>query len=559
MVPSMRWAMFCSKVPMHVRDGTTVLRGQRPAWWKPWYMTRRLLILAIFHFACVGTGVPAPFAQRGFVLHGGSRSGPDPLDSAVLCGLRSVQSTAKVGSLAAQGRPTAAELPPRFVWTRLRVFLGLLLGYTVFYVNRSSLNYVGPTLVDELGLELSQVGLLQTAGQISVGVNKLLFGVLAADISPSGLLAGGLLLTGMTNLAAGSLPATGPALATLSLACLWLANGIWQGLGSPACARVVNAWFRPGERGTYWAIWNTSNNLGGALSPLAVAFGVAFGGWRWGFRVPGLLAAATASVLFAVLRDSPERAGLPPLYSGAEAPRATAGAESGGAAKTERGWELFLNGVLRQPGLAKLCVANVLLYVVRAGLQAWGAFFLLRQGSSLQLGEALQLLGLFEVGGLVGSVAGGAISDAYIARCSPDRPLVGSRVEVAVFFILGLAASLGMLVSLPAAQAGSFASACALFAAGFFLYGPQALLALCGMELVSRRAVGASQGVLGLAAYFGAALSGLPFGWLLQRPYGWQAWRTAMLSCTLGVVLAVLPLRRVSSREQRDAKEEAPL
>jgi len=486
-----------------------------------------------------------------FAPHGGSGHFSPNRGWSQLCGLKQPRVDVSIVCKARE-RAGNAVLPPGFLWTRLTVFLGLLFGYTIFYINRSSLSYAGPTLVGELGLDLSQIGLLQTAGQISVGVNKLLFGVLAADVSPSLLLAGGLLFTGLTNLAAGSLPAVGPALTTLLLAGLWLGNGIWQGLGSPACARIVNAWFRPSERGTYWAIWNTSNNLGGALSPLAVAAGVAIGGWRWGFRVPGLLAAGMAVVLLLVLRDSPEQAGYSPPGGGAQGP--AAGRD---AAQSKRGWDLFWNGVVRQPGLVQLCLANVLLYVVRAALQAWGAFFLLRPGSSLQFGEALQLLGLMEVGGLLGSVAGGTLSDAYIARCSPDRPLVGSRLEVAMCFILGLVASLGVLVAIPAEQAGTLATACALFAAGFCLYGPQALLALCGMELVPQRAVGASQGVLGLAAYFGAALAGLPFGWLLQGPLGWQAWRAALLLCAGGVALALLPLRRARAREQRTSADGA--
>lgn len=462
---------------------------------------------------------------------------------------RLTRNLAKATPRAAEG-VTVAGFSPRFIRVRLQVFLGLVLGYTVFYIDRSSLNYVGPTLVGDLGLELSQVGLLQSAGQISVGVNKLFFGVLAADVSPSRLLAGGLLLTGLTNLAAASVPASGPALATLLLAMLWLGNGVWQGLGSPACARIVDAWFLPRERGTYWAFWNTSNNLGGALAPLVVAAGVARGGWRGGFRLPALLAIGMALALFAVLRDSPERAGLPPVGGRPQVSRQAGGTEGAEQAEVGSGWSLFWNGVARQPGVARLCLANVLLYAVRAGLQAWGAFFLLRPGSPLGLGGALRLLGLLEIGGLCGSVAGGCISDAYVARRPASCPLVGSRLEVAICFILGLAAALGVLISLPAAQAGSPLTAAAFFAVGFCLYGPQALLALCGMELVPRRAVGASQGLLGIAAYSGAALAGLPLGWLLQGPLGWTAWRATMLACAIGVALALLPLRRARSREQ---------
>jgi sugar phosphate permease len=47
-----------------------------------------------------------------------------------------------------------------------------------------------------------------------------------------------------------------------------------------------------------------------------------------------------------------------------------------------------------------------------------------------------------------------------------------------------------------------------IFMIGFFLYGPQMLIGLCGAELVDPHAVGASQGLLGWIAYLGAANAG---------------------------------------------------
>lgn len=38
---------------------------------------------------------------------------------------------------------------------------------------------------------------------------------------------------------------------------------------------------------------------------------------------------------------------------------------------------------------------------------------------------------------------------------------------------------------------------------GFFLYGPQMLIGLCGAELVGPESVGASEGFLGWVAYLG--------------------------------------------------------
>lgn len=47
-----------------------------------------------------------------------------------------------------------------------------------------------------------------------------------------------------------------------------------------------------------------------------------------------------------------------------------------------------------------------------------------------------------------------------------------------------------------------------VFMIGFFIYGPQMLIGLCGAELVGPDSVGASEGFLGWIAYLGACGGG---------------------------------------------------
>ena len=89
-----------------------------------------------------------------------------------------------------------------------------------------------------------------------------------------------------------------------------------------------------------------------------------------------------------------------------------------------------------------------------------------------------------------------------------------------------------------------------VFLIGFFLYGPQMLIGLCGAEIVGRRSVGASEGFLGWVAYLGAANAGIPLSLLVQQ-YGWDAFFAALLlACTTGVML-LLPLTGAKSYLQR--------
>ena len=90
---------------------------------------------------------------------------------------------------------------------------------------------------------------------------------------------------------------------------------------------------------------------------------------------------------------------------------------------------------------------------------------------------------------------------------------------------------------------------------GFFLYGPQMLIGLCGAEIVGRKSVGASEGFLGWVAYLGAANAGVPLS-ILVRQFGWNAFfATLITACGIAFCLLV-PLVNAKSFVQR---EEAAL
>ena len=69
-------------------------------------------------------------------------------------------------------------------------------------------------------------------------------------------------------------------------------------------------------------------------------------------------------------------------------------------------------------------------------------------------------------------------------------------------YTVGIAAALLSFKVLPAGIAAL--QWLNVFMIGFFLYGPQMLIGLCGAELVGPDSVGASEGFLGWIAYLGA-------------------------------------------------------
>ena len=125
-------------------------------------------------------------------------------------------------------------------------------------------------------------------------------------------------------------------------------------------------------------------------------------------------------------------------------------------------------------------------------------------------------------------------------------------MQVVMAYTVGVAAMLVAFWATPATLA--WAQWATVFMIGFFLYGPQMLIGLCGAELVGPESVGASevrrllachcksrqwfmhkamqcptwklclrmQGFLGWVAYLGAANAGVPLS-IIVKNYGWNA------------------------------------
>ncbi len=73
-------------------------------------------------------------------------------------------------------------------------------------------------------------------------------------------------------------------------------------------------------------------------------------------------------------------------------------------------------------------------------------------------------------------------------------------VQVVIAYAIGTAAALAGFWACPNQPSAQWL---AVATVGFFLYGPQMLIGLCGAEVVSPSAVGASQGFLGWISYLG--------------------------------------------------------
>ena len=419
---------------------------------------------------------------------------------------------------------TAREWDTSFRRRRLIVFIFTVLGYSAYYLVRNSIYYTAPAMVASpaLGLDITAIGVITSVFPLTYGCSKFVSGVVGDVLSPSIMLSTGLALTACVNVLFGCGSTLG------WFATLWALNGILQGWGGPACAKLISAWYAGGERGTYWGLWNISHNFGAFLAPLLAGTAAVRLGWRAGVWAPAAVALVISALVALAVRDSPEKMGrvsaetawahargeqtevgheiaenrteigeiaqLAPgavvdvseLSTGAATqsvavvsttpaatttPRAEMDAMVGANVQSGDGMiQRLLTNVLSSGRIWVLALAFLCVYLLRQGLTTWLVFYLVETQGVANFSQAAARVSGLELGGLVGSLYAGRLSDHMIARARPGQGFVGRRLLVVRGYLLGLFGALASLRTLPNVWWLQWLT---VFGVGFFLYGPQ--------------------------------------------------------------------------------------
>lgn len=430
--------------------------------------------------------------------------------------------------------------PEDFVRRRLIVFIGIVIGYACYYLTRNSLTYTAPVMTADpaLKMDITQVGTMTSIFPIAYGFSKFLSGVLGARTSPRVMLAGGLMATAVVNILFGF------GSSMVWFCSFWALNGILQGFGGPCCARILTSWFATKERGTYWGMWNIAHNLGGFGAPILAGSAARSLGWKWGMWAPGLVGVSIGLMLLFAVKDSPEAIGYPPVEIVKDKKKKNAA----GVEQKESLLQLLVQNVLKNPYIWGMALTYFFIYVVRQGVTSWFVFYLMQAKGVADAGSAAFRVSGMELGGLFGSLLAGRISDALIAK-NPKGGNVGKRVQVVIGYTVGVAVMLSAFWSVPASL--PWLQWATVFMIGFFLYGPQMLIGLCGAELVGPESVGASEGFLGWVAYLGAANAGVPLS-IIVKKYGWNTYFMSLLVACGMAILLLAPMVNLKSFVQRE-------
>jgi OPA family glycerol-3-phosphate transporter-like MFS transporter/OPA family sugar phosphate sensor protein UhpC-like MFS transporter len=229
------------------------------------------------------------------------------------------------------------------------------------------------------------------------------------------------------------------------------------------------------------------------------------GAWQWAFWIPGIIALVGALGLFVFLRDTPKSVGLPELEN-----TKTSLDNDDNDPAARRAYVRKM--VYKNPIIWGLAFANFFVYVVRFSVLDWGPKFLTEAcGMSFELAAASVFA--FEIMAIVGTLVAGWVTDKFFAGRAHRTCLwcmVGACLSMAGFYLLYLNHT----------EQG-WALIAVLAMAGFFIYGPQALIGIAASNQATKKAAATANGLVGIFGYLSTAVSGLGVGWLADN-YGWD-------------------------------------
>lgn len=415
---------------------------------------------------------------------------------------------------------------------RLKVFLGAFIGYAGYYFIRKNFSLAMPDLVKE-GYQESELGVALYAVSLAYGISKFVMGIISDRSNSRRFISIGLVLSALTMIAMGFIPALTSSVLVMFV--VLFINGWFQGMGWPACGRIMVHWFSVRERGTKMAVWNVAHNVGGGLMGLLVILGVAmFGDWQSKLYFPAFAAIAVAFIAYLLIRDTPQSCGLPNIEAYRNDYPATYDKSQEDELSTR---DILFKYVLNNKFLWFIAFANAFVYLVRYGVLDWAPTYL----------EAVKGFSFKESGWAYFAYEFAGIPGTLICGWMSDKVFKGRRAPAMIIYML--LTMIAILVYWKNPAGNILIDNIALIAIGFLIYGPVMLIGVQALDLVPKKAAGTAAGLTGLFGYLvGALFANIGMGFIVEH-FSWDyGFITLVLACLLAFVFIMFTWKKEKER-----------
>ncbi|KAJ9173327.1 hypothetical protein P3X46_016477 [Hevea brasiliensis] len=339
--------------------------------------------------------------------------------------------------------------------------------------------------------------------------------------------------------------------------------GLFQATGWPSVVAVIGNWFGKRKRGLIMGVWNAHTSVGNICGSLLAASVLDYG-WGWSFIVPGASIVVGGILVFLFLAAYPEDVGFPCANCPREKVEAVssdmeAQANKGSTVQSENNNMVRSGSAFKKsvglieacfiPGVIPFALCLFFSKLVAYTFLYWLPFYLSQTeigGEYVSVKSAGNLSTLFDVGGIVGGILAGYISDKLRARAITATSFMYAAIPSIFLYRAYGSVSKTMNIVL-------------MMIAGLFVNGPYALITTAvsadlGTHSSLRgdsRALATVTAIIDGTGSIGAALGPLFTGFLSTM--GWDAVFMMLMVCALiaGLLLSRQVIAEVTEKTSK--------
>ncbi|CAL5186852.1 unnamed protein product [Lathyrus oleraceus] len=330
--------------------------------------------------------------------------------------------------------------------------------------------------------------------------------------------------------------------------------GVFQSIGWPCVVAVVGNWVGESKRGLIMGVWNSHTSVGNIIGSV-IASGVLEFGWGWSFVVPGFVIILVGVLVFLFLVVNPKDIGFAHPGMDVEMTVEIDGAEDPPKVDSEEAKLIDPDNLVTDsssaigfleawkiPGVAPFAFCLFFSKFVAYTFLYWLPFYIRHTavaGVNLSHKTAGLLSTVFDIGGVLGGITAGFISDMIEARA----------VTSIMFLFLSIPA---LLLYRFFGSISMFTNIALMFLSGFLVNGPYSLITTAvaadlgtqGFSGGSSRALATVTAIIDGTGSVGAALGPLLAGYVSTR-----GWNSVFFMLVLSIFFAGLFLIRVARTE----------
>ncbi|KAF5735125.1 putative glycerol-3-phosphate transporter 4 [Tripterygium wilfordii] len=333
--------------------------------------------------------------------------------------------------------------------------------------------------------------------------------------------------------------------------------GLFQATGWPSVVAVIGNWFGKRKRGLIMGIWNAHTSVGNISGSLLAASVLEYG-WGWSFIVPGSFIALGGIMVYLYLAAYPEDVGFPcpngatavnvdtvPCDEEAQTHKGSVVEHKNNTGSGSRKSVGMLEAFLI-PGVIPFALCLFFSKLVAYTFLYWLPFYLSQTeigGERISVKSAGNLSTLFDVGGIVGGILAGYISDKLNARAITAASFMYAAIPSLLLYRFYGSVSKTVNIAL-------------MMIAGLFVNGPYALITTAvSADLGTHKSLrGDSRALATVTAIIdGTGSVGAAFGPLLTgflSAIGWDAVFVMLViaALTAGLLLSRLVIAEITEK-----------